>query len=50
MEGVVKLLPVNTAGKDVGESYQLITDPPFAVALSVTVPGPHRDDGVVPVI
>ena len=47
--GVVKFVPVPKLGPPVAAEYQLIV-PAEAVAPNVTVPGPHRDAGVVPVM
>ena len=49
MLGVVKLVPVHSDVPPVEDEYQLIT-PALAVAPKVTVPGPHLEAGVVPVI
>jgi len=47
--GVVKEFPVPSKLPPVNASYQF-TVPAEAVAPSVTVPVPHREAGVVPVI
>ena len=47
--GVVKVVPVPRELPPVEPEYQLIV-PADAVALNVTVPGPHLLAGVVPVI
>jgi hypothetical protein len=47
--GVVKLVPVPMEAPPVDAAYQLIV-PALAVAPSITVPVPHLDPGVVPVI
>ena len=49
MLGVVKLVPVPSEAPPVEAAYQLIV-PALAVAPSITVPVPHLDPGVVPVI
>jgi len=49
MLGVVKLVPVPSEVPPVEAAYQLIV-PALAVAPSITVPVPHLDPGVVPVI
>jgi hypothetical protein len=49
MLGVVKLVPVPMEAPPVEAEYQLIV-PALAVAPSITVPVPHLDPGVVPVI
>ena len=49
MLGVVKLVPVPSDAPPVEAAYQLIV-PALAVAPSITVPVPHLDPGVVPVI
>jgi hypothetical protein len=46
-EGVVKEVPVPSESPPVEAAYQLMV-PAEAVAPSVTVPGPHREAGVVP--
>jgi hypothetical protein len=46
---VVKLVPVPRDAPPVGAAYQLIV-PALAVAPRITVPVPHLDPGVVPVI
>ena len=47
--GVVKLVPVPSEAPPVEAAYQLIV-PADAVAPSTTVPVPHLDPGVVPVM
>ncbi len=47
--GVVKLVPVPSDVPPVEAAYQLIV-PALAVAPSVTVPGPHLEPAVTPVI
>ena len=49
MLGVVKLVPVPIEAPPVAAAYQLIV-PALAVAPNTTVPVPHLDPGVVPVI
>ena len=49
MDGVVKFVPVPSDVPPVGAAYQLIV-PADAAALKLTVPVPHLDAGVVPVI
>ena len=49
MLGVVKDVPVPSDIPPVDAAYQLIV-PELAVAPRVTVPVPHREPGVVPVI
>jgi hypothetical protein len=49
MLGVVKVVPVPKLDPPVAASYQLIV-PADAVAPKPTVPVPHLDAGVVPVI
>jgi len=49
MLGVVKLLPECNEVPPVAAAYQLMV-PALAVALRVTVPVPHLEAGVVPVI
>ena len=49
MEGVVKLVPVASELPPVATAYQL-TVPAEDAAPKVTVPVPHLDPGVVPVI
>jgi hypothetical protein len=49
MLGVVKLVPVPSEVPPVDAAYQLIV-PALAVAPSITVPVPHLDPGVVPVM
>ena len=49
MLGVVKLVPVPSETPPVEAAYQLIV-PALAVAPNVTLPVPHLDPGVVPVI
>lgn len=49
MLGVVKLIPVPSDTPPVTSAYQLIV-PALAVAPKITVPVPHLDPGVVPVI
>ena len=49
MLGVVKLVPVPNELPPVAAAYQLIV-PADAVAPKVTVPGPQRVPGVVPVM
>ena len=49
MLGVVKLVAVPSEIPPVEAEYQLIV-PALAVAPSITVPVPHLDPGVVPVI
>ena len=49
MLGVVKLVPVPIEAPPVEAAYQLIV-PALAVAPNTTVPVPHLDPGVVPVI
>ena len=49
MLGVVKLVPVPREAPPVEPAYQLIV-PALAVAPSITVPVPHLEPGVVPVI
>ena len=49
MEGVVKLAPVPSGLPPVAAAYQLMA-PAEAVAPKVTVPMPHLDPGVVPVM
>ena len=49
MLGVVKLVPVPSDAPPVEAAYQLIV-PALAVAPRITVPVPHLDPGVVPVI
>ena len=49
MLGVVKLVPVPSEAPPVDAAYQLIV-PALAVAPNVTVPVPHLDAGVIPVI
>lgn len=49
MEGMVKLVPVPRDEPPVDAAYQSIV-PADAVAPNVTVPVPHLDAGVVPVI
>ena len=49
MLGVVKLIPVPSETPPVAAAYQLII-PALAVAPRATVPVPHLDPGVVPVI
>ena len=49
MLGVVKLVPDPRIVPPVAAAYQLIV-PALAVAPSITVPVPHLDPGVVPVI
>ena len=46
----MKLFPVPNDVPPVDAAYQSTTEPALAVALSVTVPVPHRDAGVVAVI
>ncbi len=47
--GVVKLVPVPSDVPPVEAAYQLMV-PALAVAPKITVPVPHLDPGVVPVI
>jgi hypothetical protein len=47
--GVVKLVPVPSEPPPVEAAYQLIV-PALAVAPNITVPVPHLEAGVVPVI
>ncbi len=49
MEGVVKLLPVPNDDPPVEAAYQFMV-PAEAVAPKLTVPVPHLDTGVEPVI
>ncbi len=49
MLGVVKLIPVPSEVPPLDAAYQFMV-PALATAPSVTVPGPHLDPGVVPVI
>jgi hypothetical protein len=49
MLGVVKVVPVPKLDPPVGAEYQLIV-PVEAVALKPTVPVPHLEPGVEPVI
>ena len=49
MLGVVKLVPTPSEAPPVEAAYQLIV-PALAVAPSITVPVPHIDPGIVPVI
>ena len=49
MLGVVKVVPVPKLGPPVKAAYQLIV-PAGAVAPKPTVPVPHLDVGVVPLI
>lgn len=49
IEGVVKLVPVPKELPPVKAAYQLMI-PAEAVALKLTVPVPHLDAGVTPVI
>ena len=49
MEGVVKEVPVPNEEPPVEAAYQLIV-PADAVAPKITVPGPQREPGVVPVM
>ena len=49
MLGVVKLIPVPIETPPVAAAYQFIV-PALAVAPNITVPVPHLDPGVVPVI
>ena len=49
MLGVVKLVPVPKLTPPVVAEYQFIV-PALAVAPSVTVPEPHIEAGVIPVI
>ena len=46
---MVKLVPVPSDAPPLDAAYQLMV-PALAAAPSVTVPGPHLDPGVVPVI
>ena len=49
IDGVVKDVPVPSDPPPVDPAYQLIV-PAEAVALNVTVPGPHTEPGIVPVM
>ena len=49
MLGVVKVVPVPKLAPPVEAAYQLIV-PAEAVAPKPTVPVPHRDAGVIPLI
>ena len=49
MDGVVKLVPVPKDEPPVAAAYQLMV-PADAVAARSTVPVPHLDAGVVPVM
>ena len=49
MLGVVKLLPVASELPPVAAAYQLMI-PALAVAPRITVPVPHLEAGVVPVM
>jgi hypothetical protein len=49
IDGVVNDVPVPSDTPPVDPAYQLIV-PADAVAPNVTIPGPHTEPGVVPVI